>query len=579
MVCMGEMARVNRSSLAWFGGILVVAAAVIVAMRSCGKEPPEPSELPEVAHAGAEAPLPPASPRKQRAPRVRAATGEAVPPATDEPPTTGEAPPSAPAPAPKAAATTYDVRVVRADGSPAVGARIAFDGRPLWDDWPGPVMWALRAADADGHVRLPRRDAPLYVRLDSEVGWIHKPGSVVPPPEVRLGPGVVVRGRTLDSDSRPVAGASVRAEMFPPGAGGSIVVECASNADGEFELPPLPFDANGNGRQDIEVVAYAENLVPGHAATTRTEAAKTPVVLTLYRGAALRGRLVLADGLPVPRVRVLLAGTHLAAAPDDDGRFALRLPADGGEVIVQDAISATSESVFRPGAGTFVAARRLGTFRGDGGDRDLGDVLVDGGKPLRGVVVLIKLEPFWEKGHPGITALMNGDPVAGARVTAVLAGTEILSVTTDAKGAFELPLSGDEHDLVVNEAGSNRINLTPAIEGVRGGDPDVRIVRGRLGIRVRLRDESGARLVVAGAHAEAELHGRVNDVAYADGPYHGAAELLAARSELRVQLPAEGVYDVVVTSIRREFENVKIEGIDVRKDRDAEIDVRLRRKP
>jgi hypothetical protein len=564
---MGEMARVNRSSRWWFGGVLAFAvAAVLVLAHSCDSADAPPDATPAERSPEVVA-TPRALPKPERRPRIREAA---------EPLPTPDAPLQPPQAAKQGVPKTHELRVLRADGTPAAGARVLMSHRPLWDDWPGSSMWTFRATDAEGRAVLSSTQTVPYVSLGPDVGWSYKPGSVLPLPEVRLRPGVIVRGRTIDSDSRPVPSANVRAEMFPPGAGASIVVEATSNADGEFELPPLPFDEQGNGRQDIEIVAYADGLVPGSATTTRTDAPKGPVVLTLYRGGALRGRLVRADEKALSSVRVVLAGTHLAAFPDAEGRFELRLPAQGGEVIVQDGISSTSESVFRPAAGTFVAARRLGTFRGDAGDRDLGDITVDGGKPVRGVVVLMKSEPYWDKAFPGVAALMNGGPVADARVSAVLAGMEILSVTTDASGAFELPLSGDEHDLVVNERTSSPINRTPAVEGVRGGDPDVRIVRGRMGIRVRLRDENGAKLEPAGVHVNASLHGQTDGHAYADG-YHGRAELDAARSELRVQLPVEGAYDLSVHS--SEFEIVKIENIDVRADRDAEIDVRLRKKP
>jgi hypothetical protein len=435
-------------------------------------------------------------------------------------------------------------------------------------------MWALRKTDAEGRAHVPGGTGPLYVRLGSDAGWSYKAGSVIPLPDVHLKPGVVVRGRTVDSDLIAVPGADVRAEMFPPGAGASIVVGTTSDAQGDFELPPLPFDEWENGRQDIEIVAYAEGLVPGSATTTRTDAPKGPIVLTLYRGAALRGRLVTPDGSPFPRGRVLLAGTHLAAFPEEDGRFALRLPAQGGEVIVHDNLTGTSDAEFRPARGTWIAARRLGNFRGDAGDRDLGDVVVDGGKPVRGVVALMKAEPWWDKSYPLAVALMNGGPVADARVTVVLAGTEVLSVTTDAQGAFELPLSGDEHDLVVNERSSNRFGGPPAVEGVRGGDPDLRIVRGRMGIRVRLRDENGARLEVLGAHLNAALHapGRTSGVSYV------SSESPLPRHEVRVQVPAEGAYDLLVSAVAAGFEAVRIESVDVRRDSDAEIDARLKKK-
>jgi hypothetical protein len=341
-----------------------------------------------------------------------------------------------------------------------VGASVVESRHELWTASLDPIAWIARLTDAGGRVLLPRGDLPLYVRLGPDAGWAHKPGSVIPPPDVKLRPGVVVRGWTLDSDGKPVTGAIVRAQVQPPGAGAALVVESYSAADGSFETAPLPFDEDGNGRQEIDIVAYSRGLVPGSVTTTRTDGPRTAVVVTLYRGGALRGRLVRADGSTVSSAVVALLGTHLAAIPLADGRFELRLPAQGGDVFVHDFISSTSDAAFRPLPGDFVATRRLGSFRGDSGDRDLGDVVVDDGKPLRGVVVRA-----------------NGDPVASARVTAVLAGAEVLSVHTDAKGAFEMPLSGEAHDLVVNEQGSGRITNEPALRGVRGGGPDVRIVR------------------------------------------------------------------------------------------------------
>lgn len=559
----------KRSRFALWIAALAIVAAALAAVRSCGTGEPKTDEAPE-------RPRPDAADTARAAPpRKPPARKRGVPDETTTSPATDVSKPGGTqtqAPAPRETPKPHELRVVRADGTPAAGVQVVWPQRSLWSEWPGPTMWALRKTDAEGRAQVPGGEGPLYVRLGSEAGWSYRAGSVVPLPDVVLKPGLVVRGRAIDSLSCPVPGANVRAEMFPPGAGASIVVETTSDADGAFELPPLPFDERENGRQDIEIVAYADGLVPGSASTTRTDAPKGPVVVTLYRGAALRGRLVRSDGKALSPVRVLLAGTHLAAFPGEDGRFELRLPAAGGDVIVQGGLQATSESVLRPAAGTFVAARRLGAFRGDAGDRDLGDVVVDGGRPLRGVVVLLKSEPFWEKAFPRAVALMDGGPVADARVTAVLAGTEILSVTTDATGAFEMPLSDDAHDLVVHERTSNRFGGPPAVEGVRGGGPDVRIVRGRMGVRVRLRDENGAKAEFAEVSLGAQIRGEKWSVGW---PTPDGWRL--PRSEARIQVPTEGAWDVTVHAPG--FEDVTLESVDVRTDRDAEIDVRLKKKP
>jgi hypothetical protein len=572
MVFMEEMANAFRRRAAGIAALVVAAAAVVVAVRSCDSTEPEASpDATPAERSATPAATALQAPKPERRPRVRAATEAA--------PLTDASPKSSPSTKPATKqdlSTVHKLRVLRPDGTPAAGATIVVSNRPLWSDWPSQsgYMWPLRVTDAEGSAGLPRTESVPYVHLGSDVGWSYKPGSVVPLPDVRLRPGVVVRGRTIDSDALPVAGANVRAEMFPPGAGGSIVVEANSNAQGDFELPPLPFDEDGNGRQDIDMVAYADGLVPGSATTTRTDAPKGPIVVTLYRGGALRGRLVRSDALALRPVRVLLAGTHLAAFADADGRFELRLPAAGGEVIVHDALTATSDAMFRPAAGTFTAARRLGTFRGDAGDRELGNVVVDGGKPVRGVVVLGVDGPVADEVR-GVAVRATGAPVAGASVKVLLAGTEFLQITTDGQGVFEVPISGDEHDLVATERSGGAVNRMGTIHGVHGGDPDVRIILSGMGIVVHLRDENGARIEVVRPSLNAAKHGQPTNVAYAS--WDTSKTVLLARSEVRVQVPTEGAWDVILSATG--FEDEAIENVEVRADRDAEIDVRLRRKP
>jgi hypothetical protein len=92
---------------------------------------------------------------------------------------------------------------------------------------------------------------------------------------------------------------------------------------------------------------------------------------------------------------------------------------------------------------------------------------------------------------------------------------------------------------------------------------------------VHLRDENGARIEVVRPSLNAAKHGQPTNVAYAS--WDTSKTVLLARSEVRVQVPTEGAWDVILSATG--FEDEAIENVEVRADRDAEIDVRLRRKP
>jgi hypothetical protein len=500
------------------------------------------------------------TPAAKRTPRAREPAALSAPETPEEAPGASDVPP-APETDAKLDQKTFDVVVLRPDGSPAVGADVVLRGERLWPAkaWSG---WTRAVTDTQGRATLPYpASAPVYARLGADAGWTRAVDSEVQrakPAEIRLRPSIVVRGRTVDSDGLLVAGATVLATVWLVGAGGELVMQATSGSDGTFETLPIPL-RKGYGSPVIELAASSPGLVPASASVTPGDATKAPVVLTLYRGGTLRGRLVRADGRPVRNAVVQIAGTELSESSRSDGRFVLRLPRDECAVIAHDEHTEASSSVFRPAAGKWGAARRLGTFRGDAGDRDVGDVVLGEGRPLRGVVVL-----------------SNGEPVARAQVESRLSGETVFTAYSDSAGAFELPLSADAHDIVATEPSRDVSLWEPrqgTVNGVHGGDPDVRVTVGGMGVVLKLRADDGLKLDGRVANLSVAVTLRDDERSFPRGRSSSDAKL----DGVRIELTQVGAWDVTVEATG--FELAHVEGVDVRADRDTEIEVRLRRKP
>jgi len=134
--------------------------------------------------------------------------------------------------------------------------------------------------------------------------------------ELRLGRGLEVRGRVLDTEDKPISGATVW-------AGGRDTVErkeTQSAGDGTFVFRNVV-----EGRVSFSVLAKGKEP----ATQTVKVSADTPeVVFRLGAGNVIRARVQNADGEPLAGARVVLEGSgeigrsyEFSTRTDDDGRF------------------------------------------------------------------------------------------------------------------------------------------------------------------------------------------------------------------------------------------------------------------
>jgi carboxypeptidase family protein len=136
-----------------------------------------------------------------------------------------------------------------------------------------------------------------------------------------------LRGRVQDEQGRPVAGAAVGLGFQGPqmyavegididrDPGGQATVR--TEADGAFALP-LPL---ARQEQAVKALGYERSVVVlkqgfavGTAPVPAAGAPATPLTVALQRGVELRGRVVAADGAPVPDAGVFLAESGTLAS-------------------------------------------------------------------------------------------------------------------------------------------------------------------------------------------------------------------------------------------------------------------------
>ena len=128
-----------------------------------------------------------------------------------------------------------------------------------------------------------------------------------------------VRGRVVDAGGAPVAGARVAQ------AGGGASAE--TDAQGEFALEGLAYDERTPAR--------VEASAPGHAraeAIVRAETVAQRFELALPRARSVAGRVVGADGRPVPGARIVASAPATSPQTPSDTRTAVS-GADGAFVV------------------------------------------------------------------------------------------------------------------------------------------------------------------------------------------------------------------------------------------------------
>lgn len=378
------------------------------------------------------------------------------------------------------------IRVLHADGTPAVGAVVAtivgvgsaVDGSEKRTDADGRAAFSELEMTSSRAILVhwEGREAVLVARPDS--------GDLA----VRLGAAVQVEGRvettrgesvegaicTIVSET-PAAPADVRqapSDAMQPGPEDAAeripesLRAVASGADGAFRFPPLPHALVGNG---MRVVAWVRQPNWDWGASPITG---SPMVLRLRPPRAVRGRCVDETGRGV-------AGTALGSGENSPGANAQR---DGTFVIENVPVEAFTLRVSAP---THAPASVLISAGRD--DVDLAPIVLNAGLSVQGTVVD-----------------SDGRPVPGAQLRA---GPEDLwwhrMASTGEGGTFTLPAMPAGEDVALHAwvngvhesvAASERVVVRVAQDGATG--PRLVIPSAGL-IRIRfVRDSDGTSVSV-----------------------------------------------------------------------------------
>lgn len=265
---------------------------------------------------------------------------------------------------------------------------------------------------------------------------------------------VVVRGRVISAEGRPVQRAEVRVFREPVDTE-SPMAEVETDRSGAFEalVPP----------SKLEVTAVAPGFVAG---TVPAEAPGDPILITLLAGATLRGRVVRAgSGEPVPGA-VVDSGAErwesTTTIADGAGRFRFsELRADG----------------FRPVA-------RAEALYGQAPLR----VWVDGGGTSEEITIAV---------HP-VASLRGRLELADTAApcpegTVKLVGLEVLSATANAAGDVLFPaLLPGRYAISLTCPGHGAGEQAPAIEVGEQALTARFVVHDRLAIMGVVEDEEGA---------------------------------------------------------------------------------------
>lgn len=211
-------------------------------------------------------------------------------------------------------AVTVSGRVVDASGKGVSGADVYVEDREGWGRWPRPVS-DTATTDAEGRFSI--ADAPsgqLFAIAtasgrapgEAEVGNAG-PGRAREGVTITLKDGGSLRGRVLDAQGAPVAGASVafspEEERRRRGGGGSVGPRTApvtSAADGTYFIDSLP-ESSG-------YLAASSERGSGVVVVGVTAGSETIADVTLESTGFVSGRVVDGNGTPLAGARVFVAG-------------------------------------------------------------------------------------------------------------------------------------------------------------------------------------------------------------------------------------------------------------------------------
>jgi hypothetical protein len=487
------------------------------------------------------------------------------------PPSTSSTEPAASSSTPSAEPTfSFEVTVLRADGSPAADATVALFADDDEGDWMREVARGVADAKGVAALRAVECDARVAAWLGAESAATGELFAIKDRHEatVRLGPSMVVRGRVLRADGAPQAATDVTLSSHPWfGSDFGLAMKTTADGAGRFEFAALPL-AGVDRLNPPYVEAMTKDMARGFAETD-LERPNAELVVRLTDGFSVRGRFVEADGRPAA-VEVCAAGSRqFHATTDADGRVTLRLPDAKFRLVARRPTSRPFISDFDvevacpPFIGDPIVekrpvARSLADREAGSGDLDLGEVVMTAGKPLVGRVVDAA-----------------GEPRGSAVVTLLLGDVCVATVVADADGRFEFPEVGDEpHRLHVRDALDDPTSSAAQhadVDDVRAGGPELRVVLvEQLLVRlVFLADGDRAPVVAREVRVRAWRHGEKRECV-------GTQSVGGDMSDFALEVPAPGAYDVEAIVVG--YEPQRFESVEVVAGRAPTLELLLRKK-
>ncbi|MCE9637886.1 MAG: hypothetical protein K8T90_19470 [Planctomycetes bacterium] len=318
------------------------------------------------------------------------------------------------------------IRVLRVDGSAAVGATVTVapgfrtllaSGPPVTIESGGPKRGPV-ATDAAGRAAVsvePRSTHIVDARLGLEIARVvFDVGEGAAELEVRLIQGFLVSGAVRTPSGDAAAGATVSVHVYPDltsdvwlaaraeyRRGVLDYADVITGPDGRFEAGPV---ARKNASDPIYVVAERADLLPADVTLGPADATHD-VVLTLREAVGLRGRVLDEKGKPVADTWLLFHdgayGDEQRIETGQDGRFAARMV----PTALGDLIFVTHGFV----------VRRIPSALSAAGDRDLGDVVVQRGGTIHGTVVGENGSPV-ARPHVGVLSVDLGVAICEANI-------------------------------------------------------------------------------------------------------------------------------------------------------------------
>lgn len=244
-------------------------------------------------------------------------------------------------------ATCLTGRIRDARGAPLAGAQVELRSADAGEFWEGHRLMETARTDADGVARFPgtprgrvRIEAKAAKHADGLIEALEVGTAADQEFEIRLERGGSARGRVVDADRSPVAGAELYlvhrgqndfwwGDYLPPFP--DREPDAVAGPDGSFELHGVPAIPPDEPSRAV-ILARADEVGTGAAREVRAGA---DVTITIPRGVRASGVVVEGDGAPVAAAKVSLHQTtpwgwdeeKASAETDAEGRFILpRVP-------------------------------------------------------------------------------------------------------------------------------------------------------------------------------------------------------------------------------------------------------------